>query len=109
MSDAVQHRIQLAREKGVPEHLCEGLAEYVERGLRPGGFLTAALENDLVQSFARGDEWSVAGMRNICEFLYWCIPLVARGSPEKVERWIKLGGIEGIARAETTAASEEKS
>lgn len=52
----------------IPKHLQEGILRYVEHGVRPGGFLTAVLNNDLQNAFARADPES---RRSIAEILSW--------------------------------------
>jgi len=79
---------QQARAAGVPHHVIDGLSLYVLLGIQPGHFLTAVLENDLRESFARADEECRRGLFALVCFLYNGIPARAWGSPERVEQWL---------------------
>lgn len=73
----------------LPEHIREGMQRYIEHGVEPGSFLRAALENDLVESFACADADNLARMFDIVKFLYNECPMVCRGSKKAVADWIK--------------------
>lgn len=73
--------------RDVPEHLHEGLIEYIVDGRPVGGFLQAVLENDLLEAFGRADHESAAGLQNLCAFLYNDAPSACFGSPEFVRAW----------------------
>jgi hypothetical protein len=93
-----------AAAAGVPVHLVGGFARYVFQGLPPGHFLTAVLENDLMEAMSRADEKSRAGLFALCSFIYNHLPQTAWGSPERVETWIRerrdaLRAREGVADA----------
>lgn len=81
------HYIDLAAKHGVPEHTRTGFAWWIVDGLQPGGFLTAVLENNLSQAFARADSINRAAMFQIVSFLYNEAPGPCWGSPEKVREW----------------------
>jgi len=81
-----------AIEVGVPEHLASGLGLYLVKGIEPGGFLMAVLENDLMEAFARADINSRAGMFELTKFLYNDTPGNCHGSREAVMAWMKQGG-----------------
>jgi len=72
----------------LPEHLRDGMRRYVEHGIRPGHFLTAVLENDLLEAFNRADETSAYALKNIAEFLQCQLPMECYGSFEAVNRWV---------------------
>ncbi len=57
---------------------------YVTKGLPAGGFVTAVLENNLLQAFARADDMNTAHMREIVTYCYNEIPSGCWGSPDKV-------------------------
>lgn len=82
----------------VPEHLREGLRIYILDGCPPVGFLTAVLENDLCESFARADEKSRAGLGDLVCFLYNHVPAGAWGSSYRVATWVRCGGLKGQLR-----------
>lgn len=82
-----KHYVDLAAQHGVPEQNRTGLAWWIVDGLQPGGFLTAVLENNLSQAFARADPINRAAMFQIVSFLYNEAPGPCWGSPEKVRAW----------------------
>jgi len=87
----------------LPEHMQDGARRYVERGIPPGSFLTAVLENDLLGAFKRADDENAACMRDWASWLYNECPAGAQGSPEKVAAWIASGGLNGLSLASTEA------
>ena len=75
-------------------HLAPGLMRWVEHGMSPGHFLTAVLTNDLLEAFTRGDDASLAGLKDIFRFLYNYCPSQCWGSPGKVGAWRGLDAME---------------
>lgn len=71
----------------VPTHLQQRLRRWVEEGIRPGGFLSAVLANDLMAAASRGDELSLVGLPVLCRFLREHAPEGSFGSPRVVENW----------------------
>jgi len=86
MNYAVQRAIEALPESGVPEHMHDGVINYLRHGLPPGGFLTAVMENDLVGAFARADQKNAAAMQEWAAYLYAYVPVGARGKGS-VELW----------------------
>lgn len=80
--------LQRLEKADVPEHLREGLVRYLVHRIQPGHFLTAVLENNLLQAVARGDDVSLAGLPNLMRFLVNAAPGDASGSPETVREWL---------------------
>ena len=64
---------------------------FAKYGIPPGGFVTAVLENDLMQSFGRADLPNRRNLFEITKYVYNEIPSHCWGSKEKVEKW---GGLE---------------
>ncbi len=79
----------------VPQSTIRGIARYVEHGIPPGGFLTAVLENNLKESFARADEYNRRAMFDIVMLLYNYAPSNCWGSPERVAAWMLTFETEG--------------
>jgi len=71
----------------MPASLQGGLTRYLELGILPGSFLTACLENDLRQAFARADSNNLALVPNIIAYFEENLPSEAWGSREKVTAW----------------------
>lgn len=74
----------------VPEHLREGLARYVIRGILPGSFLQAVITNDLRMSIRCGDEDSIAGIGAVVTFLWNSTPAQCFGDRNKMNNWLGL-------------------
>lgn len=79
----------------LPEHMRHGMKLYIEKGIPGGDFMTAVLENNLVEAFQRADNTNLDHMTEWARFLYWEMPSEAWGSPEKVQAWIDHRGMEG--------------
>lgn len=76
-----------ACEYGVPHHLIEGMVQYIVVGRPLGAFLTAVMENNLMEAYGLADVHSSAGMKQLCEFIYNEAPNPCHGSPERVKSW----------------------
>ncbi len=76
----------------LPEHMREGARDYVERGWKPGDFLRAVLENNLVEAFGHADLINRLAMDDWAKWLWNEAPKGCWGSPEKVAAWIKAKG-----------------
>lgn len=79
----------MSYEKIKPSIL-EGINAYVHQHCPPGGFLRVVLENDLQGAYTRADEENLAGLREIVQYLYWEVPHLCWGSPQKVEAWLEV-------------------
>jgi hypothetical protein len=73
---------------GLPEHMREAARAYVEDRHKPGQFLTAVLENNLVEAFGRADSTNNAAMELWASWLYNECPSAAWGSRGKVIDWL---------------------
>lgn len=71
------------------ESLIGGLRRYVEKGIEPGSFLMAVLENNLIESIQKADATNLANIKEIVEYCYNEIPSDCWGSKEIVKEWIK--------------------
>ena len=80
----------------IPEHMRDGLALWIDRGVMTGHFMTAVMSNDLMGAFERADDMNIAAMRNWCVFLYSHAPRGCFGSPERVAEWRRRKGLSGI-------------
>jgi hypothetical protein len=75
---------------GVPEHLWEGLTEYIAARRPTGDFLRAVLSNDLRGAIGMADEVSGPALPGLMRFLVNECPSQAWGSSALVAAW--LGG-----------------
>ncbi len=69
----------------IPIDTKQSIDLYVAEGYHPGGFLTAVLSNNLVQSLGQADEMNKAAIHDIVKYVYNQIPGRVWGSPEKVK------------------------
>ena len=87
----------------LPEHCRDGMRLYVEHGIMPGSFMTAVLENNLVEAFAHADDINIHRMFDYANFLYNELPGNAWGSSAIVLAWAEA------RRAEREAKNGQKS
>lgn len=93
----------------LPQHMREGIVEYIRVGRPVGDFLTALLSNDLMESFRRADEYNAQAMREWVSYLHSYAPrypVPCYGRREIVENWQRMGGLEGMVRQQQK--TEEK-
>ena len=62
---------------------------YVQQRTPVGGFLTAVLENNLTEAFARADDYNRETLFDIVSYCWNDIPAVCWGSPVKVRKWLQ--------------------
>ncbi len=111
-------RTQLT-DHGIPRHLFSSVIDYIVDGMRPGAFVAAIIQNNLVMSYLRADEENCHLFTNWARFLHWEMPIGSWGSEPMYQLWCKSGGIHGrardsetegvmdIARITSTAGSDE--
>ena len=73
----------------IPPHMIEGLRNYLERGIPPGSFLTAVLENDFVDAVGQADQTNLQYLWAWAAVLYNELPERSWGSPAKVKAWME--------------------
>jgi hypothetical protein len=74
----------------IPIRIQVALNRYLTSHIRPGHFLTAVLENNLVDAMSRADEECLTTLRDLVIFIYNEVPSKCWGSPEKVKKWINF-------------------
>lgn len=72
----------------IQEHMLESLKAYIEQHRPVGGFLTAVLENNLMEACGRADDDNLANLPAFCAYLYNDAPSACHGSPKKVQAWL---------------------
>jgi hypothetical protein len=82
------------------------LLRFVEQGIRPGHFLTAVLENNFMEAARRAGEFNQLHLHDWAKVIYNDTPGGCHGSREKVDTWVKVGGLIGI---DATQAEQETS
>ena len=75
--------------KSIPVHMISAVFWYFNHHRRPGDFLLALLENDLMVALRRGDYQNLEALRVWGSFLHNEAPSNAYGSPEKVAAWLQ--------------------
>jgi hypothetical protein len=81
--------------RSIPEHCVDGLKLYIERGIRPGGFLQAVLQNDLYLACSRADIVNSLALVAYTKFLHYYAPEACFGSPEAMRAWVAHHGLAG--------------
>ena len=76
------------RPEGIPERVYAALRNYLEHKQPTGQFLNAVLCNNLHEAMAWADAESLASLQVIVSFIYWNVPSLAWGSPERVKLWL---------------------
>lgn len=74
-------------EYNVPPYMQQGLLDWMNHGVRPGSFLCAVLENDLMEAVGRADSTNAMRLKDYAQFLYNGAPAECHGSKEKVSAW----------------------
>jgi hypothetical protein len=84
----------------LPESLRDGAKNWIEHGIEPGHFLSAVIQNNLVESFKRADNENVNRMLEIVYWWYNEAPSNCWGSKEKFDKWIELHRIVRVLETE---------
>lgn len=74
-------------DENLPEHLREGVRNWIEQGITPGSFLRAVIRNDLQAACLRADEISYAQMRQLIRWLVQFAPSGSYGSDKVFSQW----------------------
>jgi hypothetical protein len=72
----------------IPLRMMDGIKLYVERGIEPGSFLCAVIQNNLSQAVGLADPENLKNIPAYVSYLYNECPAPCWGSPEKMEAWI---------------------
>jgi hypothetical protein len=71
----------------IPEHTQESLTNYIERGYKPGGFLTAVLCNDLFGSLSSADHLNKDCLEDIVRWIYMNLPPSMYKTENNINAW----------------------
>lgn len=87
----------------LPEYMREGIEKYIMDGRESGSFLMAVFENNLIEAMVRAD---VTNRHYMMRYIYLLLhmPPGSFGSREQIAEWMKRGGLNGIAAAESKAS-----
>jgi len=75
----------------IPDHMHDGVRDYVLRHIPAGGFMSALFSNELL-AFMRADEKNRACMEAWIYLMVWDLPSACWGSRQKVEAWLAEKG-----------------
>ena len=76
----------------IPLYVREALHKHAHQHQHTGGFVTAVLENNLMEAVGQADAKSFAALPSICSYVYNEIPGGCHGSPAKVKAWREGAG-----------------
>ena len=71
----------------IPERTKRSLDRWACFAEYQGGFITAVLENNLVEAFNKADRKNLNALDDIVKYIYNHLPFECWGSIEKVEKW----------------------
>ena len=73
----------------IDDNIKEALNRYTQDRIPTGGFLTAVLENNLMEAMGRADTINRYNLYDICTYIYNELPGHIHGSPEKVKQHLE--------------------
>jgi len=73
----------------IPARMMGGIRRYIERGISPGGFLTAVICNNLAEAVARADDENISNLPAYIAYFYNEAPTPCWGNRENMERWVE--------------------
>jgi len=92
----------------MPSDMRDALVRYASTGGPLGHFLTAVVENNLVEAISRADDANGAALGAIVSYCYNELPGGCWGSPEKVKAWREKMETEPDLRARLVQEVEEQ-
>jgi len=72
----------------IPELMRGAIKRYLLSHIAPGDFLTAVLQNNLVNAVFRADDENIHLLPIYVRWFYNFAPINSWGSPEKVKTWL---------------------
>ena len=72
----------------IPKHMQEAIRRYVERGIRPGDFLTGVITNDLMRAVNHADDTNLPLLRTYVQWFYNYAPGACWGSKAAMGEWM---------------------
>jgi hypothetical protein len=77
-----------AKVSGIPEHMLDAVAGYVDNHYPVGSFLQAVISNDLYRAVRMADDLNRDRLVNYVSFFYNHAPATCWGSPEAYASWV---------------------
>ena len=82
-------KIAKMAEYGIPERMQGAIIRYYERGLPPGDFLAAVIQNDLKEAVGRADDENVRLLKEYVMWFYNWAPAGSWGSLRNYVDWLE--------------------
>ena len=73
----------------IPQDMRESMMRYVEERREPGHFLTAVIQNNLINAVCRADKHNLLLIKEYAQWFYNVAPAPCAGSPEKMRIWLE--------------------
>ncbi|GIW60573.1 MAG: hypothetical protein KatS3mg087_1639 [Patescibacteria group bacterium] len=86
----IKDRLKEIDYSPLPKNLQDSLRLYLEKGIPPGDFLRAVLENDLINTVRFADRINRDKIYYLVRFIRFYVPVACWGSKENVQEWIEL-------------------
>jgi hypothetical protein len=83
----------------IPSYMREGVALYIEKGIRPGDFLWCIITNDLKGACAHADDVNRHLLFEYVQWFYSFAPVDSWGSAVRVASWQGHKGLSGMEAA----------
>jgi hypothetical protein len=83
----------------IPQRMRGAALRYIMDGITPGSFMTAIFENNLYEAVCRADDENRHSLYEYAMMLN-AVPSGCWGSREKVNAWMKAGGLNGMRKGE---------
>jgi len=93
MKDRQEALTERMKRFNLPEQIRSGLLYYICFGVLHEGFLIAVLTNNLKDAINNANSINIKLLEEYIRFLYSEAPNDCYGSVEKVNAWIKKGGL----------------
>ena len=87
-ADVLHEKLKNTR---IPGYMYRGIVDYITKGMPPGGFLMAILENDLREAVYVADDNNGQIIPDYVRFLYNNAPSACWGNTERVMNWLNAG------------------
>lgn len=95
----VEGKLERAIADKVPPHMQEGVINYLENGVHPGGFLSELLQGK-ISAFFHADATNRACMQSWVDFLYQDMPGLAWGTEDRFNQWLEARRLDLLPEAD---------
>ena len=76
-------------EYGIPVYMHGAIIRYYEKGIPPGDFLTAVINNDLIEAISHADNKNINCLKAYIMWFYNQAPSGSWGYQNAVKDWLK--------------------